>query len=84
MSEPEKMFPIQGCPPIPWRIAMRAYHIYTRFFGHQQSMERLAERGGFGLQEFACLFEGHSPISCDRHRCLEKAVTLAYQPRGEA
>ena len=32
---------------IPWKVAERAYAEYSRRFGTYQSLERLAERGGF-------------------------------------
>lgn len=47
----ERMFPIQGWKSIPWSIAEKAYADYSRRFGKNQSLERLAERGGFGAEE---------------------------------
>lgn len=44
-------FPIQQGPGVSWAIAARAYEIYSAKYGTQQSLERLAERGGFGMQE---------------------------------
>lgn len=49
-------FPIQqeGRFPsgtIPWWLAKEVYKTYGRAFGHDQSLERLAERGGFGRSE---------------------------------
>lgn len=54
----EKLFPIQrrplrhsDRPPhpvcIPWSVAELAYSVY----GHSQTLERIAERGGFGAGE---------------------------------
>lgn len=38
-----------GCPThIPWEMAERAYSVYSARFGTAQSLEHLAERGGFG------------------------------------
>ena len=60
----EKVFPIQAetesriRPPatqIPWWLAEIAYEHYVRSFGDQQSLERLAERGGFGRRELLTL-----------------------------
>lgn len=52
------MFPIQcqrGAKPhplkIPWRLAELAYSVYAADYGKSQSLERLAERGGFGPGE---------------------------------
>lgn len=36
---------------IPWSIAERAYASYAARYGHDQSLERLAERGGFSTGE---------------------------------
>ncbi|MBE4747763.1 hypothetical protein G4177_06165 [Corallococcus sp. ZKHCc1 1396] len=36
---------------IPWSLAERAYADYSRRYGTSQSLERLAERGGFGPTE---------------------------------
>jgi hypothetical protein len=54
----EKLFPIQtqrGAAPhplqIPWSIAEMAYSVYASRYGRSQSLERLAERGGFGPSE---------------------------------
>ena len=54
----DRPFPMQlprdheGLPrSIPWWIADRAYREYSRRFGTEQTLERLAERGGFGWVE---------------------------------
>ena len=36
---------------IPWWLAEEAYRYYSARYGTQQSLERLAERGGFGREE---------------------------------
>lgn len=46
-----RQFPVQQYGLIPWHVAERAYEVYARKFGRQQSLERLAERGGFGVEE---------------------------------
>ena len=56
-----KMFPIQsslgerGVKPhplnIPWWLADLAYSVYSARYGRSQSLEHLAERGGFGANE---------------------------------
>ena len=55
-------FPIQGnsfsgrpayekpCT-IPWWLAERAYKYYSEIYGKQRTIERIAERGGFGRLE---------------------------------
>lgn len=59
----EKTFPIQAeyspskgaATQIPWWLAEVAYEHYVKRFGDTQSLERLAERGGFGRQELVTL-----------------------------
>jgi hypothetical protein len=53
------MFPIQDVGAIPWSLAERAYQRYSQLYGTGQSLERLAERGGFGLAELGYLLRGH-------------------------
>ena len=40
---------------IPWWLAEEAYKHYKSRFGDGQSLERLAERGGFGRAELVAL-----------------------------
>lgn len=40
---------------IPWWLAEEAYIYYSAKFGTSQSLERLAERGGFGRSELLML-----------------------------
>lgn len=40
---------------IPWWLAEEAYHYYAECFGDSQSLERLAERSGFGRDELLLL-----------------------------
>lgn len=44
-----------GSFEVPWELAELAYREYARKYGTQQSMERLKERHGFGIHEFASL-----------------------------
>lgn len=49
-----RTFPIQGPTPhrrIPWWLAEEAYAVYSGRYGTSQSLERLAERGGFSAGE---------------------------------
>lgn len=45
---------------VPWWLAEIAYRQYVSQFGKQQSLERLAERGGFGREELLRLLNGHT------------------------
>jgi hypothetical protein len=58
LPAPEKMFPIQryGGKKIPWSVAEKAYEVYSDRYGNGQSLQRLAERGGFGTCEMDILY----------------------------
>ena len=49
--------PVEHYPPstIPWWLAEEAYAYYASRYGTSQSLERLAERGGFGREELLML-----------------------------
>jgi hypothetical protein len=47
----ERMFPVQGGPQISWSTAEQAYEVYSHCYGREQTLERLAERGGFWVNE---------------------------------
>lgn len=54
MTDNARMFPIQpqrGAAPhptsVPWEIADLAWSVYSATYGREQTLERLAERGGF-------------------------------------
>jgi hypothetical protein len=36
---------------VPWSVADKAYGVYASRYGRSQSLERLAERGGFAVEE---------------------------------
>ncbi len=81
---PPGMFPIQGGEPVRLWAAERAYITYKKHFGSDQTLERLAERGGFGISEFACLFLGHLPMLHGRHdglECVEQAYRQVLRAR---
>ena len=57
-GENVKLFPVQSNRDdrvIPWAIAEEAYKEYVAQHGKDQSLERLAERHGFGCSELAIL-----------------------------
>ena len=65
-----RVFPIQAeiggrerlpATEIPWWLAEIAYEHYVELFGTQQSLERLAERGGFGREELMRLLRRERP-----------------------
>jgi hypothetical protein len=62
-------FPIQkdlGKSKVPLCVAEEAYKEYSARYGKSQSLERLGERGGFGVSEIAILLY-------DRCKRLEQA-----------
>jgi hypothetical protein len=48
---------------VPWRIHKKAWQEYAKHYSGQ-SAERLADRGGFGLEELIYLLAGEDPSSC--------------------
>jgi len=74
-----RMFPIQSDhrvtkphpTSIPWSVADLAYSIYAAQYGRSQSLERLAERGGFGAGEMDMFLPDW------RDRCSEVAALKA-------
>lgn len=46
---------------IPWWLAKKAYEYYSKRFGTSQSLERLAERGGFGREELIAFLREELP-----------------------
>jgi hypothetical protein len=57
-------------PPIeiPWEAARMAYAAYTKRYGHDQSLERLAQRGGFGRDEFLKLLS----LAADDEKVIDR------------
>ncbi len=69
-----KLFPIQsqrGAKPhptqIPWDIADLAYSVYSARYGREQSLEKLAERHGFGPGEMDELLPGWREMCAARN-----------------
>lgn len=50
---------------IPWWLAEVAYEYYSKRYGGQQSLERLAERGGFGRKELVMFIRGNLKDTTD-------------------
>lgn len=54
-----RQFPLLGFQGfIPWALAEEAYAVYAKRYGTDQSLERLAERGGFGTDELDDMLPG--------------------------
>lgn len=50
-KKPPRTFPIQRAGRVPWEVAEQAYIGYAKEYGERQTLERLGERGGFGVEE---------------------------------
>ena len=52
-------------PPtrVPWWLAEIAYAAYSARYGDDQSLEELAERGGFGRKELVSLIQQAGEVS---------------------
>lgn len=66
----QKFAPLQVAPlrtpdgkryQIPWWIHLKAWEQYARLGHGDQSAERVAERGGFGLEEILIMLAGGNP-----------------------
>lgn len=53
-----KRFPMFDGGTIPWAVAEAAYEEYRVKFGGAQTLDRIAERGGFGDEELVWLLKG--------------------------
>lgn len=53
-------FPMLDGPPIEYAAAKDIYREYCCLFGSQQSLERIAQRGGFGHEEVALIRKKHA------------------------
>jgi len=90
-----RMFPLQtsrnpetkaGPLSIPWNVAEMAYAEYARQYGTQQSLARLAERGGFSWGEMDMLYpewrekvDAVNDLRADRARLALVARNLEEQ-----
>lgn len=65
----ERRFPVMASRgpvavgSVPWSIAEEAYMVYAARYGNRQSLERLAERGGFSEGELDELRPGWRPVA---------------------
>ena len=67
-----KPFPIQQGGTIPWWLAEVAYAHYAKLYTTEQSIERLAERGGFGRKELIALLRRQNPAELDYRQPIEE------------
>jgi hypothetical protein len=89
-AQAERWFPIiaaydrkkQRAHPmrIPWSVAEKAYSVYSARHGKDQSLERMAERGGFHLEEMDEYFPGWEAEASEIGR-LRSALAAGAQGR---
>ncbi len=84
----KRLFPIQsqrGAAPhplqIPWEVAELAYSVYSARYGRSQSLERLAERGGFGPGEMDDFLPDWRD-RCSKMDDAERRLAFALQHLG--
>lgn len=64
---------------IPWSLAEEAYAAYSRRYGTDQSLERIAERGGFSYSEMDKFRRGWQNIVNAEREQLESALITAIE-----
>jgi len=79
-----KRFPIQGHSgaagfDIPWAMAERAYVNYDRRYSNGQTLETLAQRGGFGWAEFVLLYCDRNPSTDFTPRVLSRCSMVVVK-----
>lgn len=62
------VIPKRPAGQIPWRLAEIAYRAYRRRYGNDQTIERMAQRGGFGWAEWAALFAEELAYEAEKRR----------------
>jgi hypothetical protein len=61
---------------IPWSTAEKAYGVYRARYGSGQSLERIAERGGFYAEELDDLFPGWRAETSEIERLSASLLAL--------
>jgi hypothetical protein len=81
-----KRFPVGGLGAsplmIPWALAEEAYAAYARRHGRSQSIERVAERGGFSPEEMDRLRPGWAGVVNSERERLEDALRKSRIDHG--
>lgn len=81
-----RAFPMAKGPAIPWFLAEAIYdEVYAAQNGRSQSLERIAERGGFSWSEVAFMWEDkrRKGLAGMRERCRQR-VLAALSTSGAA
>ena len=91
----EKLFPLiredkayankwEGPLFIPWSIAEKAYKAYSKKYGTGQTMQRMADRGGFGVEEmdrFHPGWRGEMQYYTERNKRMSTDYTDDFRQR---
>lgn len=75
----DRRFPIQRGGTVDWAAAEQAYAVYVRHFGPRQSLDRLAERWGFGVLEFCMLYRDRLRDGDSGERAAELVLSVARE-----
>lgn len=78
----ERMFPMLDGPWIPWWLAERVYEVYALLYpscARDQSLERMAERGGFGWGEVAFMWDKTTRVRSDRNRQTRREMWMRFR-----
>ena len=73
MTKDEKQFPIQRdrdnpASSVPWWLAKEAWKFYDSEFRTGQSIERMAQRGGFSRDELLWFLRRENPLIGEGHK----------------
>ena len=68
---------------VPWSEAEIAYQTYAAAGNGDQSLEKLARRGGFGRFEFAFLRAGFYPSGGGYRMLLDHPLVTELAPKGD-
>lgn len=72
LEKAHRRFPLTTGGSVPWLLGEEGYRTYAKFNGNDQSIERMAQRGGFAFEELACLVQGHTGYGQPQHLdCIE-------------
>jgi hypothetical protein len=77
-------FPIQRGEPVTWEQAEWGYRCYAALYGTSQTLERLAERHGFGdLEMLSCVMEVIRSANSRPASIRTMRINVRDLPKGE-
>ena len=82
-----KRFPMIDGPDVDWETAEKIFSIYKCLFGDSQTIERLAERGGWSWSEVSYIWKEHHKKRCgcqNKNKLLEARLTQRVMTSEEA